>query len=134
MLYLVGAFLLFILILLVIVFFVFKKSKPETCEINPQPTKKILSLQDYIALLKTEKSDKDIFTGMLDSVVRKYPFPGNEKEAKTHFEFVYYYAKNPMTTAKMIVEMQQKLAKANPKYAKQIEQFQMQGVEARKKK
>ena len=63
----------------------------------------------------------------------EFPFPQKEKDANLHLKFVYFYAKNPLTTAKMIVEMQKALTLINPKYAKQIETYQMSGVESRKK-
>ena len=66
-------------------------------------------------------------------MTKNFPFPENENEANQYFEFVYFFAKNPLTTAKLIVKMQKDLSDANPKYKKQIEDFQMRGVEARQR-
>ena len=133
MFYLIGFFLLFVLLLLVIIYFVFKKSKPEVCEINPEPKQaSTYTLESLIKVLKTEKKDASVIDDALEKMVGSFPFPDNEKEAGQHFKFVYFYAKNPLATAKMIVQMQKKVSLANPKHAKQIEEFQMRGVDARK--
>jgi len=134
MLYLIGFFLLFIILLFIIVLFVFKKSKNPSCEIEDKPAPTItFTLESLIKTLKTEKKELSKIDGLVEKVAQNFPFPENEKEASQHFEFVYFYAKNPLPTAKMIVQMQKILTLANPKYAKQIEEFQMRGVEARKK-
>jgi len=132
MLYLIGFFLLFVVVLLIIIILVFKKSKPQSCELT-EKSKPVLTLESIIKILKNEKNDKDKVNSLVEEMAKKFPFPENEKEANKHFEFVYFYAKNPLPTAKKIVEMQKILSYANPKYAKQIEDFQMRGVEARKK-
>ena len=131
MLYLVGFFLLFIIILIVITFVVFKKSKPQVCEIDPKPIK-VLSLDDLLKTLKTQKDEVSKIEETLSLMCKNFPFPDNEKDANKHFEFVYFFAKNPLSSAKLIVKMQKDLTAVNPKYAKQIEDFQMRGVEARK--
>jgi len=131
MLYLVGFFLLFIIILIVITFVVFKKSKPQVCDIDPKPTK-VLSLDDLLKTLKTQKDEVSKIEETLSLMCKNFPFPDNEKDANKHFEFVYFFAKNPLSSAKLIVKMQKDLTAVNPKYSKQIEDFQMRGVEARK--
>ena len=135
MLYMVGAFLFFVLFLLILILFVFKKSKKTEYEI-PSNVKKTPSqlLDTYLKILKTEKNDRAKIEGMVDTVARELPFPHNESEANKYFEFVYFYAKNPLATAKMVVYMHKALSEANPKYTKQIEDFQMRGVDARKAK
>lgn len=130
MLYLIGFFLLFILILLVIVMFVFKKPKPPAVETKAKP---VITLESLIETLKKEKTDKKVIEGLLEKMMADFPFPDNERDANRHYEFVYFYARNPLPTAKMIVRMQQELSKINPKHSKLIEEFQMRGVEARKK-
>lgn len=135
MLYMVGAFLFFVLFLLILIVFVFKKSKKRECESTPKATRTPAEILDsYIKILKTEKNDRSKIEGMVDRVAKEFPFPQNESEANKHFEFVYFYAKNPLTTAKMIVHVHKALSEANPQYAKQIEEFQMRGVDARKPK
>jgi len=131
MLYLVGFFLLFIIILIVITVVVFKKSKPPACEIEQKP-KKSLGLDDLLKILKTQKKEVSKIEEALALMCKNFPFPENENEANKHFEFVYFFAKNPLSSAKLIVKMQKDLTAVNPKYAKQIEDFQMRGVEARK--
>ncbi len=134
MLYLIGFFLLFILLLLLIIIFVFKKSKKTSPETEERPAQKSASsLEGLINILKTEKQDKSKIDETLDTMVKDFPFPQNEKDAHDHFKYVYFYAKNPLSTAKMIVQMQKQLTQINPKYIKQIEAYQMRGVEARKK-
>lgn len=135
MLYMVGAFLFFVLFLLILILFVFKKSKKTESEIPLSVKKTPAQLLDvYLTILKTEKNDRTKIEGMVDSVARQLPFPDNESEANKYFEFVYFYAKNPLTSAKMVVYMHKVLSEANPKYTKQIEDFQMRGVDARKAK
>ena len=131
MLYLVGFFLLFIIILIIITFVVFKKSKPQVCDIDPKPTK-VLTLDDLLKTLKTQKEEVSKVEEALSLMCKNFPFPDKEKDANKHFEFVYFFAKNPLSSAKLIVKMQKELTAVNPKYAKQIEDFQMRGVEARK--
>ena len=134
MLYLVGFFLLFIIILIVITITVFKKAKPQICEIDPQQKKdKTVTLDDLLKTLKTEKKELSKIEEALNVMQKKFPFPENEKDANKHFEFVYFFAKNPLPGAKLIVKMQKDLTLVNSKYSKQIEEFQMRGVEARKK-
>lgn len=132
MIYLAGFFLFFILFLLVIVFFVFKNSKKEAAALNFEP-RKDATLESLIEKLKTETKDAKKIDDLVQRMIDDFPFPQKEKDAKQHLKFVYFYAKNPLTTAKMIVEMQKALTWANPKYAKQIETYQMSGVESRKK-
>jgi len=135
MLYMVGAFLFFVLFLLILILFVFKKSKKTGYETPPKVKRTpAQTLDDYIKVLKTEKSDRVKIEGMVDRVANELPFPQDESEATKYFEFVYFYAKNPLATAKMVVYMHKALSQANPKYAKQIEDFQMRGVDARKAK
>jgi len=135
MLYMVGAFLFFVLFLLVIILFVFKKSKKTETKISTSVKKTpAQKLDAYLKILKTEKNDHTKIEGMVDAVAKELPFPQNESEANKYFEFVYFYAKNPLTTAKMVVYMHKALSEANPKYTKQIEDFQMRGVDARKAK
>ncbi len=130
MLYLIGGFLLFVVLLLVVIIFVFKKSPPSEAE----PVKKEqMSLSQLIKTLKTEKSDLSKIEKTLEVMLKSYPFPDNEKEAEEHFKFVYFFAKNPLPSAKLIVQMQKKLCEKNPKHAKAIEDFQVRGVDARKK-
>lgn len=131
MLYLIGSFLLFILLLLVIIVFVFKKSKAPVAEVKAKPA---MTVESLVETLKTEKTDRKIIDGLLEKMLKNFPFPENERDANKHFEFVYRYAKNPLSTAKMIVHMQKELSQVNPKHAKLIEEFQMRGVEARKNK
>ncbi|MFC2073641.1 hypothetical protein ACFLR3_00165 [Campylobacterota bacterium] len=132
MAWLIGSFILFILLLLIVVILVFKKSKPS--EIPSAPVKKTkITLESLTQVLKNEKKEITKIEDALDKMASSFPFPDNEKDANDHFKFVYFYAKNPLTDAKMIVKMQKKLSQINPKYAKQIENFQMIGVEARKK-
>jgi len=133
MLYLIGFFVLFILILIIITIIVFKKSKPQVCEINPQKEKENEMTLDM--LLKTVKSSKSSLNEMeiaLSVMAQNFPFPEQEDEANKYFEFVYFFSKHPLTTAKIIVKMQKELTLKNPKYTKQIEDFQMRGVDARK--
>jgi len=134
MLYLIGFFLLFIIILIVITLVVFKKSKAPSCPVDfDEKKEKTLSLDDLLKVLKTQKSDRSKIEETLEVMKTKFPFPENEKDANQYFEYVYFFAKNPLSTAKLIVQMQKELTSVNPKYAKQIEDFQMRGVEARKK-
>ncbi len=132
MIYLIGFFLVFILILLVVIIFVFKRSKPQSHETPLSEIPEEVTISDLIKTLKTEKKDKSKVEKTLSTMVKSFPFPQNEYDANEHFKYVYFYAKNPLTDAKMIVNMQHRLSEANPKYAKQIETFQMQGVESRK--
>ena len=132
MAWLIGAFILFILLFLIIIVFLFKKSKKT--EAPSRPVKKPeVTLESLTKVLKTEVKEVAKVEEALNEVVKRFPFPESEHEANEHFKFVYFYAKNPLTTAKMIVKMQKKLSQANPKYAKQIENFQMIGVDARNK-
>ena len=134
MLYLVGFFLLFIIILITITILVFKKSKPQSCEMNPsKKEEKEVSLDDLVKILKTEKTEVSKLEDALLQMTKRFPFPESEKEANQYFEFVYFFAKNPLSTAKLIVKMQKDLSQVNPKYQRQIEDFQMRGVEARSK-
>ncbi len=132
MAWLIGSFVLFILFFLIIIVIIFKKTKSV-----PVPTrtveKKAPTLDSLIQVLKSEKKDVNKVESALSYVVDHFPFPENENAANQHFKFVYFYAKNPLTTAKMIVNMQKRLSIVNPKYVKQIENFQMVGVEARNK-
>jgi len=132
MAWLIGSFILFILLFLIVIVFVFKKTK--SAEVPSQPVKKMnITLDSLIQILKTEKKDTSKVEDTLAKVVSSFPFPENENDANEHLKYVYFYAKNPLTTAKMIVQMQKRLSEINPRYAKQIENFQMIGVEARKK-
>lgn len=133
MLYMVGAFIFFVLFLLILIVFVFKKSKKTECESIPKAVETSTQILDsFIKILKTEKKDRSLIEGMVDRVADELPFPQDERKATKYFEFVYFYAKNPLTTANMIVYMDKALRQANPKYAKQIEEFQMRGIDARK--
>lgn len=132
MIYLAGFFLFFILFLLLIVFFVLKKSKKEVPAANFE-LRKETTLESLIEKLKAETKDVKKLDDLLQKMADEFPFPQEEKDANLHLKFVYFYAKNPLTTAKMIVEMQKALTLINPKYAKQIETYQMSGVESRKK-
>jgi len=131
MLYLAGFFLLFIILFIIIVVFVFKRQKTVPTQNKPIP-KHNVRLYNLLQILKTEKKDLKALDGLVEKMIKYFPFPENEQEANEHFEFVYFYAKSPLATAKMIVSMQKKVSSANPKYSKQIEDFQMRGVEARK--
>ncbi len=132
--YLIGSFLLFVLLLLVLILYVFKRSKRQSNKADEQPkNKNELTLDAMIKILKTEKKELSKIEGIVEKMAKNFPFPENDREANKHFEFVYFYAKNPLSTAKMIVQMQKILTEANPKYAKQIEDFQMRGVDARAK-
>ena len=130
MLYLVGGFLLFIVLLIIIIIFVFKKSPAAPKEAVSTPKQTLKSL---IEILKTEKSDLSKVEKTLEIMLKSYPFPENDTDAEDHFKFVYYFAKNPLPSAKLIVQMQKKLCEANQKHAKAIEDFQVRGVDARKK-
>lgn len=133
MLYLVGFFILFIIILIVITIVVFKKSKPQECKISPEAkVEKVISLEMLLQTVKNSKTDLAEIEKALSLMVEKFPFPENEDKANQYFEFVYFFSKNPLTTAKLIVKMQKELTLKNPKYTRQIEDFQMRGVEARK--
>ncbi len=132
MAWLIGSFILFILLLLVVVVFVFKRAKSSKVSFEPEE-KENVTLESLIEILKREKKEVSKIEGALNKVVSSFPFPENENDANEYFKFVYFYAKNPLTTAKMIVKMQHRLSEANPKYAKQIEEFQMIGVDARSK-
>ncbi len=132
MAWLIGFFILFVLLLLIVVIFVFKRSKPS--EVPSAPVKKEeITLESLTQVLKNETKEMARVEDALNKMAKYFPFPENERDANDHFKFVYFYAKNPLTNAKMIVQMQKKLSAINPKYAKQIENFQMIGVEARKK-
>lgn len=91
------------------------------------------SLESLLEVVKTEKNDVSKINDTLETMLDSFPFPENKNHAGEYFKYVYYYAKNPLTTAKMIVQMQKRLTQVNPEYAKQIEDFQMRGVDARKK-
>ena len=132
MYWLIGFFIIFIIALLVIIVSVLKKPKAKSCPIDTKINVDC-TLDALIEIVKEEMEDVSKLNVALEKVFRGYPFPDNPKEANAHFKFVYYYAKNPLTTAKMIVQMQKTLAEANPQYKKQIEDFQMRGVDARKK-
>jgi len=112
---------------------VFKRSKPKTCKVPVSvQNKKTQSLEELINIVKTQKHDLKEIENALVSMTNKFPFPEDESKAKKHFEFVYFFSKNPLCTAKLIVKMQKELSLANPKYAKQIESYQMLAVDARK--
>jgi len=132
MAWLIGSFILFILFFLIIIVLIFKKSKSVSPSVKPVQ-KSAPTLESLTQILKSEIKDGTKVEDALTYVVNHFPFPENENDANQHFKFVYFYAKNPLTTAKMIVQMQKRLSIVNPKYAKQIENFQMVGVEARKK-
>lgn len=132
MAWLIGSFILFILFFLIIIILIFNKSKSAPAPVKPVE-KTIPTLESLTQLLKSETKDGAKVEYALTYVVDHFPFPENENDANKHFKFVYFYAKNPLTTAKMIVQMQKRLSSVNPKYIKQIENFQMVGVEARKK-
>lgn len=134
MLYMIGAFLVFVLFLLVVIIFVLRKSKPAEGELSPKKDPASETVDSFIKILKTEKKDLGKIEGLVEKMAKEFPFPENENEAKKYYEFVYFYAKNPLSTAKMIVQMQKILSRVNPKYAKQIEDFQMRGVDARNTK
>ena len=129
MLYLVGTFLLFSALLLVAVFVIFKKSKKDENIKEPNG----YTLETLVSIVKNENKEVLKIEEALNHLVTSFPFPENINEAKKHFEFVYLYAKNPLSTAKMIINMQKKVSKANPKFSKEIEKFQMRGVEDRSK-
>ena len=135
MLWLVGFFILFIIVLLIITVLVFRKPKPKVSTVE---SKTVLSIDDTLEslteVLKTETKDISKIKETLEKMLVGFPFPENEKEANGHLKYVYFYAKNPLANAKMIVEMQKRLTQKNPSYAKHIEDFQMRGVEARKSK
>jgi uncharacterized membrane protein len=130
MFYLIGGFLLFVVLLLIIIIIVFKKSPAAEEELVPVPKQTLSSL---VQTLKTEKSDLSKIEESLEIMLKRYPFPENDQEAEEHYKFVYFFARNPLSTAKLIVQMQKRLCEANPKHAKAIEDFQMRGVDARKK-
>lgn len=130
MLYIVGFFLLFIIVLVIITVSVLRKSKSKDDGVQEQKHKPF-TLDDLLKILKTQKQDRAKIEEVLVLMTENFPFPENENEANKYFEFVYFFAKNPLTTAKLIVKMQKDLSEANPKYKKQIEDFQMRGVEAR---
>ena len=133
MLYLVGFFILFVIILIIITVVVFKKSKPQSCKIEPDlKQEKPISLQMLLKTVKSSKAELSEIEKALSIMVQKFPFPENEDKANQYFEFVYFFAKHHLCTAKLIVKMQKELALKNPKYTKQIEDFQMRGIEARK--
>jgi len=132
MAWLIGSFILFILLFLIVIIFVFKKAKRPVSPSEPVQQDNI-TLESLIKILKTETKDISKIEDALNKLIKQFPFPKDENAANEHFKFVYFYAKNPLTTAKMIVKMQHRLSDANPQYAKQIENFQMIGVEARKK-
>jgi len=135
MLYLIVGFLFFVVLVLVLVFVVFKKSKNDAPDSKGKKAKKAPAetLEELIKILKTEKKELSRVEDTIDKMLADFPFPENEKEANRHFEYVYYFSKNPLPSAKLIVKMQKLLCEANPKYTKLIEEFQMRGVEARKK-
>jgi len=130
MLYLIGGFLLFVVLLLVLILFVFKKAPTSEEKVVKAPKQ---TLEMLVKILKTEKSDLSKVEDALETMLKSYPFPENDKEAEEHFKFVYFFAKNPLPSARLIVQMQKKLCEANPKHAKAIEDFQVRGVDARKK-
>ena len=133
MLYLIGFFLLFIIILIIITVVVFKKSKVQACDINPNPSvEKEVSLEMLVKIVKSSKSDTTELEKALSLMVEQFPFPEKEDQANKYFEFVYFFAKHEAVNAKLIVKMQKALSQKNPKYTRQIEDFQMRAVEARK--
>ncbi len=134
MLYLIGFFIVFIVFILIIVFIIFKKSPPAPIVTTPEPVHDgSLTLESLISILQHETKERSKIESALEKMAKRFPFPENEKEASEYFKFVYYYARSPLSSAKMIVNMQKLLTQRNPKYAKQIESFQMRGVEARNK-
>lgn len=134
MLYLIGFFIVFIVFILIIVFIIFKKSPPEPVISTPEPLDDVrVTLDSLISVLQHETKERSKIEKALDKMLKSFPFPEDEKEANEYFKFVYYYARSPLSSAKMIVNMQKMLTMRNPKYAKQIEAFQMRGVEARNK-
>ena len=132
MLWLIGFFIVFIIILLVVIVAVSRKPKPDAYEVTPK-IKVDCSLESLIEVLKSETTEISKVNETLEKMILGFPFPENKNQAGEHFKYVYFYAKNPLTTAKMIVQMQKRLTQDNPQYAKQIEDFQMRGVESRKK-
>jgi len=132
MLYIIVGFILLVLVLLVVSIFVFKKPKQEV-KVEKAKKSKIYTLDELIEVLKKEKKDIKIIENTLAVFVSKFPFPVDENEAKMHFKYVYFYSKNPLPTAKMIVSMQKQLCELHPKHCKSIEAYQMSGVDARKK-
>ncbi|MDF1880936.1 hypothetical protein JHD50_06395 [Sulfurimonas sp. MAG313] len=111
---------------------VFKRSKAKTYKTKPPvEAKKQLSLEELISIVKTQATDVEKMDEALSLMSKNFPFPSNENDAKQHFKFVYLFAKNPLSNAKLIVKMQKDLSSINPKYSKQIEDFQMRGVNAR---
>ena len=134
MIYLVGSFLLFVILLLVVVFFVFKKSKnsDSKSEASLETVVKKQTLESLIEILKKENKDLKKVEETLAVMLKFFPFPEKEKDANEHFKFVYFFAKNPLPSAKLVVKMQKMLCEKNPRYAKVIEEFQMRGVEDRK--
>jgi len=93
---------------------------------------KVMTLDMLLATVKNSKLSLGEMEKALSTMLEKFPFPESERDANQYFEFVYFFAKNPLTTAKLIVKMQKDLSVKNPKYKKQIEDYQMRGVEARK--
>ena len=132
MLWLIGFFIGFIIILLVVIVAVSRKPKPDAYEVTPK-IKVDCSLESLIEVLKSETKEISKVNETLEKMILGFPFPENKNQAGEYFKYVYFYAKNPLTTAKMIVQMQKRLTQDNPQYAKQIEDFQMRGVESRKK-
>ncbi|MBE0498223.1 MAG: hypothetical protein IBX43_03165 [Campylobacterales bacterium] len=134
MLYLIGFFIVFIVFILIIVFIIFKKSpsEPVIKTLEPAHDGKV-TLESLISILQHETKERSKIENALVKMEKSFPFPEDEKEANDYFKFVYYYARSPLSSAKMIVNMQKMLTMRNPKYAKQIEAFQMRGVDARNK-
>jgi len=112
---------------------VFKHSKGKSAKTSSSTnTKKTQSLEDLIQVVKTQKHDLHMIESALRTMIMNFPFPEDASKANKHLEFVYYFTKNPLCTAKLIVKMQKELSRVNPKYAKQIESYQMLAVDARK--
>ena len=111
---------------------VFNRAEPQVQKISTLKDNESPSLDELIKIVKTQKQDVKEVEKTLAFMVDKYPFPEDETKANKHFEFVYFFAKNSLCTAKLIVKMQKELSAANPKYTKQIENYQMLAVDARK--
>lgn len=103
-----------------------KKEKSESVE-APKPTNE--SLRGLIEIVENPNSRLADLEEALDRMESEVIFSG---DAERELYFVYCLARHPRVNAKLIVQMDKKLKRKNPKYEKLIDKYEQMGLNERK--
>lgn len=130
---------IFLLVMLMSAFMASKELPKDTekRKKEEEEEKRRLDIKDVLDVVKNRDTSRNDLVKIILKVAKDCKFPEKQsstltKEAKTYLTFVLLLSSHKNADAKLIAFANEELKKANPKYSKEIDIYENEGIKERR--